>query len=94
MDLRDELAIQRTILANQRTLLSFLTASLAVAVAGVTLIRFFEGHWAHWAGWAFLPCAAVLFTCGFKNYFSHKRIIEAADKSRVTLPDQSRQHGN
>jgi putative membrane protein len=83
MDLRDELAIQRTILANQRTLLSFFTASLAIAVAGVTLIRFFEGHWAHWAGWALLPCAVILFIYGFKNYFSHKRTIETAYKSRI-----------
>jgi len=80
MDLRDKLAVQRTILANQRTLLSFFTASLAVAVAGVTLIRFFEGHWAHWAGWAFLPMAAFLSIGGLKNYFSHKRVIETANK--------------
>lgn len=80
MDLRDKLAVQRTILANQRTLLSFFTGALAVAVAGVTLIRFFEGHWAHWAGWAFLPMSAVLFIYGLKNYFSHKRVIETAYK--------------
>ena len=88
MDLRDELAIQRTILANQRTLLSFFTASLAVAVAGVTLIRFFEGHWAHWAGWVLLPCAVILLIYGLKNYLSHKQSIDAAYKSRIGSPNQ------
>ncbi len=82
MDFRDELAIQRTILANQRTLLSFFTASLAVAVAGVTLIKFFPGHWSHWMGLALLPCAAALFIYGTGNYFSHKHTIEAAYKAR------------
>ena len=84
MDLRDELAIRRTILANQRTLLSFFTASLAIAVAGVTLIKFFPDHWVHWMGWMFLPFAAILFIYGLENYFSHKRIIETVYKSRST----------
>ena len=82
MDLRDELAVQRTILANQRTLLSFFTASLAVAVAGVTLIKFFLGHWSYWTGWVLLPIAVVLFVYGFRNYFAHKRIIDTAYESR------------
>ena len=66
MDLRDELAIQRTILANQRTLLSFFTASLAIAVAGVTLIKFFPGHWSYWMGWILLPFALILFIYGLR----------------------------
>jgi putative membrane protein len=81
MDLRDKLAVQRTILANQRTLLSFFTASLAIAVTGATLIRFFKGHWAHWMGWALLPCAVIFLMSGFKNYFSHRKSIERAYKT-------------
>jgi uncharacterized membrane protein YidH (DUF202 family) len=72
-------------LANQRTLLSFFTAALAVAVAGVTLIRFFGGHWAHWAGWALLPMAAALFIYGLNNYFSHRRVIESTYKDAKKL---------
>ena len=78
MDLRDELAIQRTILANQRTLLSFFTASLAIAVGGVTLIKFFPGHWSYWAGWVLLPLSVVVLIYGFKNYFAHRQAIDAA----------------
>jgi len=82
MDLRDELAIQRTILANQRTLLSFLTASLAIAATGATLIRFFPGHWTYWAGWLLLPFSAMLCIYGFRNYFSHKRSIARANDKK------------
>ena len=84
MDLRDELAIQRTVLANQRTLLSFFTASLAVAVTGVTLIKFFSEYWFYWLGWALLPGAAILLVYGLINFLNHKHMIEKAYKSRLS----------
>ncbi len=40
--LRDELAIDRTVLANERTLLSYLRTGLALALTGGGIIRFFE----------------------------------------------------
>lgn len=78
MDLRDELAIQRTILANHRTLLSFFNASLAVMVTGLTLIKFFTGDFIFWVGWAFIPAGATLLVFGARNFFIHKRKIENA----------------
>ena len=81
MDLKDELAIQRTVLANQRTLLTFFNASLALVIAGLTLIKFFSGL-IHGLGWAFLPAGSILSLYGFRNYFVHKRMIEAAYKAR------------
>ena len=83
MDLRDKLAVQRTILANQRTLLSFFTASLAVAVTGITLIRFFEDHWTRRLGCALLPCAVIFLILGFYNYFSHRKSIDRAYKTEA-----------
>lgn len=79
MDLRDELAIRRTILANQRTLLTFFNASLALMIGGLTLIKFFSGL-LHGLGWMFLPAGVILFLYGFRNYFRHKQMIEAAYK--------------
>jgi len=75
MDIRDKLAIQRTVLANQRTLLAFGTGALAIAVAGVTLIKFFTGSWIHWAGWGLLPCAALVLIIGIMNYKTQNRRI-------------------
>ena len=78
MDLRDELAVTRTVLANQRTLLTFFNASLALLIAGLTLIKFFSDDIFFWFGWAFLPSAVVVLFCGFRNYLNHKRKIEGS----------------
>lgn len=80
MDLRDELAVQRTILANQRTLLTFFNAALALLISGVTLIKLVPGDFIYWLGWAFIVSSALMFSIGVKNFCSHKRTIEAAYK--------------
>ncbi len=41
--LRDELAIDRTRLANERTLLSWLRTALMILVSGITLLKLFPG---------------------------------------------------
>ncbi len=81
MDLQDRLAVQRTMLANQRTLLSFLMSSLAMAGAGFTLMRFFTESWAWGSGWALLWSALVLFVYGCLNYFVHKHAIDMASRN-------------
>jgi len=78
MDLRDELAVRRTVLANQRTLLAFFNASLALMITGLTLIKFFSGDFIFWAGWAFIPAGASLLVFGTRNFFIHKQKIENA----------------
>ncbi len=80
MDLRDTLAVQRTILANQRTLLTFFSASLALVISGVTLIRFFNSPAICGFGFLLLPAAAILLVFGIRNYRLHKQKIEAASK--------------
>lgn len=78
MDLRDELAIQRTILANQRTLLTFFNASLALVISGVSLIKFFNDGRIVWFGAALFAAGVLLLAYGFFNYVAHRRKIEAA----------------
>jgi len=40
--LRDELAIDRTLLANERTVLAYLRGALTLFIAGVTFLHFFD----------------------------------------------------
>jgi putative membrane protein len=40
--LRDELAIDRTILANERTVLTYFCSALTLVIVGVTFLHFFE----------------------------------------------------
>jgi putative membrane protein len=44
MILRDHLAYDRTVLANERTLLSWFSAAIALLAAGGTLIKLFPGE--------------------------------------------------
>ena len=53
--LRDELAIDRTLLANENTLLAYLRSALTLMIAGVTFIHFFAASWLLWLGFAFVP---------------------------------------
>ncbi|GAB2885573.1 hypothetical protein GCM10027046_12500 [Uliginosibacterium flavum] len=53
--LRDELAIDRTLLANENTLLAYLRSALTLVIAGVTFIHFFAASWLLWLGVAFVP---------------------------------------
>lgn len=43
--LRDKLALDRTILANERTFLSYLRTTLAIVVVGVTMLHLSQDVW-------------------------------------------------
>lgn len=45
MILRDELALDRTLLANERTLLSYLRAGVSLVLAGVSFVHFSSAQW-------------------------------------------------
>ncbi len=53
--LRDVLAADRTQLANERTLLSYLRTALTLFIAGVSFIRFFDSLIMVIIGWLFIP---------------------------------------
>jgi len=55
--LRDDLAIDRTLLANERTLLAYLRTALALVIAGLTIVHFADAVWYQIAGWCCVPLA-------------------------------------
>lgn len=58
--LRDELAMDRTILANERTLLSYIRTALAFGITGAGAIKFFASALSLVLGWAMVgPAGAV-----------------------------------
>ena len=50
--LRDELAIDRTLLANERTLMAYLRSGVALLIAGATIMHFSAEGWFWAAGLA------------------------------------------
>ena len=66
--IREKLDAARTKLANERTLLSYVRTSLALIVAGITFIRFFDYSIIIYLGWIFLPFGVINFVLGIVRY--------------------------
>jgi putative membrane protein len=66
--LRDELAVDRTLLANERTLLAYLRSAVSLAIAGVSIIHFSEQFWYLVVGSLCLPGAIAVAVVGLLRY--------------------------
>ena len=68
-----DLAVDRTALSNERTLLAYLRTALQAVVGGATLIRFFDHPVADVVGWLLLPCGVVLVVLGIRFFRRRRR---------------------
>ncbi|MGO8737906.1 DUF202 domain-containing protein [Rhodoblastus sp.] len=87
--LRDWLALDRTILANERTFLAYGRTSLGLFLSGVTLIKVFKSDFAIGTGWAFIVAAVAVFLYGFRRFLkmqSHYRALSALEEK--ILPEE------
>ncbi|MBI2439825.1 MAG: DUF202 domain-containing protein [Lentisphaerae bacterium] len=73
--LRDELAIDRTLLANERTLLAYLRAGVALLIAGVTIMHFASVGWFWGVGLACLPTGIIAGLVGLTRFRRMNRAI-------------------
>ncbi len=71
----DMLDAVRTRLANERTVLSYTRTSLALIVAGVTFIRFFDNRIIEIVGWAFLPFGLINLIYGIYRFRSTRKHV-------------------
>lgn len=78
--LRERLALQRTILANQSTFLSFLRTSMYFAVAGISIDRLLDVPGGRIYGYILFVISATVLVVGVFNYFTHKKKIVASEK--------------
>jgi len=78
--LRDVLAIDRTRLANERTLLAWLRTAIMLLVSGVTLLKLFEGMFIMEAmGAALIPLSLLTAALGIRRYLRTRDLIEAVE---------------
>lgn len=73
--LRDELAIDRTLLANERTLLSYVRFAVALFIAGVTIMHFSNEAWFSVMGLACIPTGIIIGIIGVVRYRQMNRLI-------------------
>lgn len=78
VDLNSVLAIERTQMANYRTLLSFLRTSLYFSIAGLTIPPLIKLPSIWVAGITFWVVSGITFCIGLFQFFSMKKKIEAA----------------
>jgi len=73
--LRDELAVDRTLLANERTLMAYLRSALTLFIAGVTFVHFFEYGMLFYLGIGFLPLSVSVAAFGMLCYRKMNKAI-------------------
>jgi putative membrane protein len=78
--LRERLALQRTVLANQSTFLAFLRTSMYFFIAGLSLESLLKVEYSFGIEIFFFTSSFVLFLIGVFNYFNHKKMIHDNEK--------------
>ncbi len=72
LTLRDLLAVDRTVAANERTLLGFIRTSLALMLTGASLIKFSDSSALNIAGWVVGGSAIPLLMAGAYHYLRRR----------------------
>ncbi|MCB0464216.1 MAG: DUF202 domain-containing protein [Aequorivita sp.] len=62
------LALERTKLANERTLLAYIRASLYLMLGGIAILQLKDFNNIHWIGYAALVISVVFIAVGFFRY--------------------------
>ena len=80
---RDYLARQRTALANDRTLLSYIRTSLYFLVSGTALIKVEDLENVKDFGYLSFAISLAMLLLGFYNYFKIKRRLKTGNYTRM-----------
>ena len=88
--LRDQLAIDRTLLANERTLLSYLRSGVALFIAGLSIIHFSHEGWFTALGFICLPCGIVTVLFGALRFRKMDKAISVVrlELSSISAEDK------
>ena len=78
--LREKLALARTVLANQSTLLAFIRTSMYFLVAGVSINNLTTIKQGHLIEILFIVISVILLITGFLNYWKQKKRIAKSEQ--------------
>lgn len=73
--LREKLALQRTVLANQSTFLAFLRTAMYFLIAGLSLKNLLKIENSMLIEIALFSVSGIILIIGIVNYFKHKKSI-------------------
>mgnify|MGYP005753157525 CR=1 FL=1 len=75
-EIRDQMATQRTIFANERTLMAYLRTAITVAAGGFAAIKFSNDLYLKLVGAVLLPIGVILAVYSFVRYRNKQKLIE------------------
>ncbi|MHA6249457.1 YidH family protein [Pontibacter sp. CAU 1760] len=75
-EIRDQMAKQRTIFANERTLMAYLRTAMTVSVGGFAAIKFSNDLYLEVLGFILIPFGIMLGAYSFARYRNKQRLIE------------------
>jgi putative membrane protein len=75
--LRDNLAIDRTVLANERTILAYVRTALALLIVGGTMLKFFDSLSMTISGWAFIAGGVLVLGVGIYRFLEMRSKIKS-----------------
>lgn len=84
LEVRDSLAMQRTRMANERTLLAYMRTATAMILAGLTFIKLFDDLFYIGIGLISIPAGVVVAYFGYRRYNRQKQ--EIAQNSTLYSP--------
>ncbi len=83
--LRDELAIDRTLLANERTLLAYLRSGVALVVAGISIMHFSLERWFWVTGLVCIPIGVLAALVGILRFRRMNKAIAVIRRKEKTV---------
>lgn len=87
--LRDHLALDRTVLANERTFLAYVRTALGLLVTGASFVKFGGSLAVTVVGWAFVPAALAVAVIGLLRYRAMTCRLAQVREEQVTDDDPS-----
>lgn len=87
--LRDHLALQRTKLANERTLLMFVKSSIYLIIAGVAFINMKDFDNMPYLGIACLSTSGIILIIGIIRYYQLRKYLDRIYKSPELFDTES-----
>lgn len=78
--LREKLALQRTVLSNQTTLLAFLRTALYFSIAGLSTGNLLKIENSFFIETSFYFLSFIILIFGIINFFKHKKMISESEK--------------
>ncbi|SFG62739.1 protein of unknown function [Pontibacter chinhatensis] len=75
-EIRDQMAVQRTIFANERTFMAYLRTSLAIVGGGFAALKFSDEGYLDMLGLMAMPLGAALAIYSFYRYLHRQKLIK------------------